>query len=73
VLHTIVSGDKALSSKLLHRRFRAMREEQHIPIAVSHVEDIRFPCERRRKALREEVKEERVRVKYADERRKTGG
>jgi hypothetical protein len=42
VLRTIVSGHKTLGSKLLHGRLRTMREKQHVPAAVSHLEDV--PC-----------------------------
>lgn len=40
---TIVSGHKTLSPKLLHGRLGTMREEQHVPAAVSHLEDL--PCQ----------------------------
>jgi hypothetical protein len=39
----IVSGHKTLGSKLLHGRFGTMREEQHVPATVSHLEDV--PCQ----------------------------
>ena len=53
-LRTIISCDKALGSKLLQGRLRSMWEKQHVPIAVSHVEDVSFQFETPKKAETEE-------------------
>lgn len=45
MLRTVVPSNKALGSKLLRGRFRTMREKQDVPIAVSHVEDVRVEVE----------------------------
>lgn len=42
MLHTVVSRDEALSSKLLHGGFGTMGEKQHIPVTVPHVEKTLF-------------------------------
>jgi hypothetical protein len=74
MLGTIISRNEALRSKLLHWRFRTMREQQHVPVVVSHIENVRFRLEKgKKKSVARSDRVREVLIKFEDKRRKIEG